>query len=246
MNNTYWMPNTLPEFTESWNELQSKKKYLTPEKVIREHPKWFYENKSYVCDEYLYQNENWKLIIDNYPELPEQVFPVNEKGFLCGYPEEFYVEKLDINSWIMNEKTCEVLYEVYKIKEEKKPVLSFDEECELLKNIEDSTIDKKSMTLTRHWKINKLSTEQVRHKLSMKYREFRTWRDYQLLQTDFSFVYAMEKSISVSDELKIYRQKLRDLTQIFSEDDVKSMNLPEDLDTWNRNNIPEYSSWYIN
>ena len=63
---TYWMPNVLPYPTEEYQEEQSEKKYLTHEGKERIHPRWTYsENGAYVDDEYLFQNEGWKLIIDD-------------------------------------------------------------------------------------------------------------------------------------------------------------------------------------
>ena len=244
MDTTYWIPKKLPTFSEEWNNSQSLKKYLTPENAIREHPKWVYENKSYVCDEYLYQNEGWKLIIDNYPELSEQVFPVNENGFLCGYPEEFYVEKLDTNLWKFNEKSCEVIYKVYKIVNDPTPSLNFDEESELLKNIDDCSFNEDKMELVRHWKIIKLTEEQVTGKLNRKYKELRLWRNAQLANTDFIFAYSMEKGLTVSEEIKSYRQKLRDLPEIFTVDEIKSINSIEDLSAWRNINIPEKTNWF--
>ena len=58
----------LPEPTEEYNNSQLNKRYLTLDWKEKVHPRWTYENSAYVDDEYLYQNEFWKLIIDNYPE----------------------------------------------------------------------------------------------------------------------------------------------------------------------------------
>jgi hypothetical protein len=63
---TYWMPEVLPEPTEEYQQEQSEKRYLTQEGVERRHSGWTYaENIAYVDDEYLFQNEGWKLIIDD-------------------------------------------------------------------------------------------------------------------------------------------------------------------------------------
>ena len=68
--NTYWMPEVLPEPTPEHQKVQSNKKYLTKEGVERNHPEWTYsENVAYVDDEYLFQNEGWKLIIDEEPVI---------------------------------------------------------------------------------------------------------------------------------------------------------------------------------
>lgn len=70
--NTYWMPEVLPEPTVEHQEAQSNKRYLTHEGKERQHPGWTYaENVAYVDDEYLFQNEGWKVIVDERPEIAE-------------------------------------------------------------------------------------------------------------------------------------------------------------------------------
>ena len=64
--NTYWMPEVLPEPTKEYQATQKEKKYLTPKGEEKRHPEWTYaENVANVDDEYLFQNEGWKLIIDD-------------------------------------------------------------------------------------------------------------------------------------------------------------------------------------
>jgi len=63
---TYWVPEVLPEPTEEYKSAQSEKTYLTNLGVERRHPGWTYaENIAYVDDEYLFQNEGWKVIHDD-------------------------------------------------------------------------------------------------------------------------------------------------------------------------------------
>jgi hypothetical protein len=63
---TYWMPEVLPVPTKEYQAIQKEKNYLTQEGVERRHPEWTYaENVANVDDEYLFQNEGWKLIIDD-------------------------------------------------------------------------------------------------------------------------------------------------------------------------------------
>ena len=67
---TYWMPEVLPELTKEHQEAQSNKRYLTHEGKERQHPGWTYaETIAYVDDEYLFQNEGWKVIVDERPEI---------------------------------------------------------------------------------------------------------------------------------------------------------------------------------
>ena len=63
---TYWMPEVLPVPTKEHQATQKEKNYLTQEGVEKRHPEWTYaENVANVDDEYLFQNEGWKLIIDD-------------------------------------------------------------------------------------------------------------------------------------------------------------------------------------
>lgn len=72
---TYWMPDQLPERTPEYTRTQSLKRYLTPYGEDRPHPGWTYsENNALVDDEYLFQNEDWKLIIDDNVEVSEKDF----------------------------------------------------------------------------------------------------------------------------------------------------------------------------
>ena len=69
---TWWMPEVLPQPTEEHQEAQSNKRYLTHEGKERQHPGWTYaETIAYVDDEYLFQNEGWKVIIDERPEITQ-------------------------------------------------------------------------------------------------------------------------------------------------------------------------------
>ena len=62
----YWMPEVLPEPTDEHQNEQSEKLYLTHEGKERRHPGWTYaETNAYVDDEYLFQNEGWKVIVDD-------------------------------------------------------------------------------------------------------------------------------------------------------------------------------------
>jgi hypothetical protein len=67
---SYWMPEVLPEPTEDYQNAQSEKLYLTQQNKERRHPGWTYaETNSYVDDEYLFQNEGWKVVVDERPEI---------------------------------------------------------------------------------------------------------------------------------------------------------------------------------
>lgn len=70
---TYWMPDILPQPTEEYQSAQSEKTYLTHEGKERRHPGWTYaDTNAYVDDEYLFQNEGWKVIFDDSePEITD-------------------------------------------------------------------------------------------------------------------------------------------------------------------------------
>jgi len=85
--NTYWMPEVLPEPTKEYQATQAEKKYLTEKGVERTHPGWTYaENVAYVDDEYLFQNDGWKLIID---EAPLEPVPFYKNHYIKNSPEEW-------------------------------------------------------------------------------------------------------------------------------------------------------------
>lgn len=97
---SYWMPEVLPQPTPEHQEAQSNKRYLTQEGKERQHPGWTYaETIAYVDDEYLFQNEGWKVIIDERPEITED----NLKNVSRNSSEEW--EEVD-------EKTLRVTYTV--------------------------------------------------------------------------------------------------------------------------------------
>ena len=94
--NRYWIPDTFPESTIEYNNSQLLKVYKTRHGV-RPNPDWKYDNGALVDDEYLFQNEGWKLIIDK-PPIYDSMFEVLEKN-----DEQF---------WNIDEKTVEVSYNV--------------------------------------------------------------------------------------------------------------------------------------
>lgn len=107
---SYWMPEVLPEPTEEYTSAQSEKKYLTQEGKERRHPGWTYaDNVAYVDDEYLFQNEGWKVIVDDggieiseddlkhkKRNTPEQWEEIDERNVRVTYTlTEFTQEEID-------------------------------------------------------------------------------------------------------------------------------------------------------
>lgn len=112
--NTYWIPDTLPENTAEYRESQENKKYLTSTNVERIHPGWHYENGALVDDEYLYLNEGWRLIVDDGPvhSQPER------------FPHDHimsHTKKNDISEWEeIDERTIKVTYTITYFTEEER------------------------------------------------------------------------------------------------------------------------------
>jgi hypothetical protein len=97
----YWMPDILPEPTEEYQQEQSEKRYLTQEGVERRHPGWTYaDNIAYVDDEYLFQNEAWKVVIGEEPVEP------------VSYPRKHYIKNPPEQWNEIDERTIEATYNV--------------------------------------------------------------------------------------------------------------------------------------
>lgn len=154
---TYWMPEVLPEPTEEYQSAQSEKLYLTHEGKERRHPGWTYaETNAYVDDEYLFQNEGWKVIVDERPEITED----DLKNVRRNASEDW--EELD-------EKTLKVTYT-----------------------------------------ITDFTQEEIDAYAEQKWQRLRNKRDNLLQQTDWIMARAFEEGLVVSNEIKSYRQQLRD------------------------------------
>lgn len=190
---TYWLPDTLPEPTEEWKSEQEKKQYLTPKGEIKNHPKWFYGNEALVCDDYLFYNEGWKLVIDNPPEEVE-----GYKVIQCPQQE-----------WAETEKTSEKTYKVYQLVSVQKPNETFETEISL-----DYTYDDKKLTATEVWNVRTLNTEELSNKEENYFERLRTERNNLLLETDYIVTKAFEQGLVLTQEFKNYRQQLRDLPQL--------------------------------
>lgn len=99
---TYWMPEVLPEPTEEYQQEQSQKLYLTYEGKEKTHPGWTYaENIAYVDDEYLFQNEKWKVIVDKLPTINENDLK-HKKRNLPEYWEEIDERKIKVTYEIID------------------------------------------------------------------------------------------------------------------------------------------------
>lgn len=159
-NKKYWIPEVLPEPTLEYTQEQSNKRYLTQEGKERQHPGWTYaENVAYVDDEYLFQNEGWKVIVDERPEITEDDLQ--------------HVSRNTPEDWEeINERSVKVTY-----------------------------------TLTD------FTQEEIDTYAGQKWEILRNRRDFLLQQTDWVMGRAFEEGLVVSDEVKSYRQQLRDFPE---------------------------------
>jgi hypothetical protein len=191
-NKTYWLPDELPEATDEWKSQQEAKQYLTPKGEIKSHPKWFYGNEALVDDDYLFYNEQWKLVVDNHPE--------DEEGYI--------INQLPQEEWLQEEKTVSKVYKKYKIVEKTKPVETFETEISL-----DYTYSDTKFTATQNWIVKNLSEEEIANKEESYFERLRRERNQLLADTDYIVSRAFEQNLVLTEEFKDYRQELRDLPQ---------------------------------
>lgn len=133
---SYWMPEVLPQPTPEHQEAQSNKRYLTQEGKERQHPGWTYaETIAYVDDEYLFQNEGWKVIVDERPEITED----DLKNVSRNSSEDW--EEID-------EKTLKVTYTLSDFTQEEVDAYS-EEKWRRLRNKRDNLIQQTDWILIR-------------------------------------------------------------------------------------------------
>jgi len=197
-NITYWIPNNLPENTEEYNNSQRIKQYYLPDGKIRTHPGWFYDNQALVCDDYLFYNEGWKLYINNYSIIQVNLSS-NKKVILNSE-----------NEWIVTEKTVCPTFEVYELSEELKPNILFSQT--IIRNPENEWIlDKINKIAKITWIVKNLTEEEISRKEVLEWRDLRENRNKLLEESDIFVIKSYEKSTPVHEDIKIYRQQLRDL-----------------------------------
>ena len=145
---SYWMPEVLPEPTPEHQEAQSNKRYLTHEGKERQHPGWTYaETIAYVDDEYLFQNEGWKVIVDERPEIT----PDDLKNVSRNSSEDW--EEVD-------EKTLRVTYTLTDFTQEEVDVYA-EEKWQRLRNKRDNLIQQTDWILTRAFEENLVVSSEV-------------------------------------------------------------------------------------
>lgn len=200
---TYWMPESLPSPTEEYQNLQRSKKYLTPEGEEKFHPNWTYENTSLVDDEYLLKNEGWKLLIDNYPSEVDD--------------EDHRIERLPMTEWLHTTNSVIVKYDIYQIREAAYPnSLPFDKTY-IIDEQDKWTVDKVNKIITKTFTIVPLNSEELENKKSCTWASLREHRNRRLHETDVIILKGIENGKTISEELKIYRQALRDYPATISD-----------------------------
>jgi hypothetical protein len=208
---TYWMPESLPSPTEEYQDSQRNKKYLTPEGEERFHPKWTYENTAYVDDQYLLKNEGWRLIIDNYPFDVDDAF--------------HKIERLPVSEWISTSSTITVRYDVYQIRDASYPsVLAFDKTY-VIDDHENWTVDRSNKIITKTFKIISLNQDEIDRKKESIWNSLREHRNRKLQETDIIILCGLEDGKTISEEMKTYRQELRDFPATIS--DITKIDGPE-------------------
>lgn len=190
----YWLPEEIPEPTPEWNELQRNKRYLLPDWTTRSHPNWYFLNGALVSDEYLLINDGWKLLIDNYPtEIP--------------YDSQVRTDPPE--SWTLTETTATVTYSIYQYVRNF-PQVSYEQTYKVLPESQ-WTVDEENKIITCTYEVRDLTLAELDAKDEETWFDLRYERNKRLQETDYAFVYAIEKGLEVSNNLKDYRQNLRDL-----------------------------------
>jgi hypothetical protein len=194
---TWWLPDVLPEPTDEWNYSQRQKRYLClRERTTKAHPRWYFDNGALVSDEYLYRNELCYLIIDNYPS--------------AGFREVVITDPFE--KWILNdeEMTATVTYTIWKYIYPE-PSVEYVQVWEWEPEEGNWIRDEENKTITATYSVRDLTPEELSAKDEECWKELRYGRNLRLSATDYIIILAAEKNLQISDQIKEYRQSLRDL-----------------------------------
>lgn len=259
-----WFPDNIPIISKTYNTNQSKKKYLTLENILRFHPGWTYDNKSYVDDDYLFYNEGWRLIID---EKPTQVDPygntrnINLISYELYYPNFYEIslenrkvcEENSIEDWIHTEKTAEITYSIFNLIDDYPyTVDEFEFNIQINKVSDwDKSEDGKIVST---YAITPKTEEQKDIFVSHIWQDIRHKRNNLLTKSDHYTIIAFENGKTLHSDFIQYRQSLRDfpntitnLKEIYS----KYLEERKTLDFWpssvvDINKVLEYPQLPIN
>lgn len=197
-NESYWMPNILPEPTEEYNKMQIEKKYYTPDGRVVNHPRWFFDNQSMVSDDYLYYNEGWKLYIDTHSAIEENL----------DFTKKIFLNPL--NEWEIGEKYVIPSYQIYDISEELNPIINFNQRAEPKDPLE-WILDRENNIAKMTWKVYDLNESQIELKRKLEWDKLRKTRNDLLNESDIIILRCYEEFKDIHPDVKTYRQQLRDL-----------------------------------
>lgn len=235
----YWLPDVIPEKDETLGQIS--KKYLKPNGGIIQHPRWVFDGGGYVTDEYLYRNVGYRHVVQTqFTPLNEGAFisvnmnPVEDWYVKLGEEFNIYatydvIESLDSEpeDYDPNQYVCRRLGETreklddrtvikveYKLKKiirtrhATSPGFTFGKKHQ--DTYDENPVDEWDETDDEiHVTYSKVENEVVS---DFEQRQVIISERNELLRyTDFAFILAIEKGWEVSDELKTYRQELRDL-----------------------------------
>lgn len=194
----YWMPEVLPENDDEYNRNQNQKIYLTPENIQRGHPNWHYDNGAYVDDEYLYQNERWKLVINEPP---------------VGHPGDVEISMNPPEKWIHDEKTVKATYTFRKIVDNRPKI---DES--IFNIIKNPTYEWETTETERivTYSVTEKSEKEKEDYIVGRWNEIRRVRNEKLSQCDHYILIAAENEKRLHEDFIKYRQELRDIPNTIS------------------------------
>lgn len=210
---TYWLPDTYPEKTDEWDQAQRAKRYYIPsEQRCRSHPRWNFDNGALVTDEYLYKNGGWLRIVDNYPS--------------CGFNQVVITDPFE--SWIKDESamTATVTYTIWQYVYPEPTDVSYTEKWEWTPEEGNWVRDESAKTITATYTRTDLTADELTAKDAETWADTRYERNLRLAATDHILLQAQEKSKTVSDTVKTYRQALRDITANIS--DIRTFDITSD------------------
>jgi|TARA_B100000035_G_C21004328_1_gene556471 hypothetical protein len=233
----YWLPDVIPEKNETLE--QTSKKYLKPDGGVIPHPRWVFDGGAYVTDEYLYRNVGYLQIVQTeFTPLNEgakisvQMNPPAEWHVRAG--EEFNIyatytvietidskpQDYDLDQYIcrkvgetsekLDDRTLiKVEYKLKKIVKNApipKLVLGQKHQETYMENPIDEWDETEDEIHVTYSKVDNGPVSEFEQRQVVI-----ADRNELLRYTDFAFILAIEKGWEVSDELKSYRQELRDL-----------------------------------
>lgn len=210
---TYWLPDTYPEKTDEWNQAQRQKRYYIPSELrCRSHPRWSFDNGALVTDEYLFKNGGWLIIIDNYPTV--------------GFNQVAITDPFE--SWTKDESamTVTVTYTLWQYIYPESSGATYTQKWEYTPEERNWVRDESAKTITATITITDLTADELAAKDTETWADTRYERNLRLTATDHIILQAQEKSKTVSDTVKTYRQALRDIPSNIS--DIRTFDITSD------------------